>query len=213
MEIEKGDKVLDLGCGQGFFCREFLDEGAQVTGVDLGEELIEIAKSKSSPAINFIVSSADDLSSISNSSFDKVSIVLALQNMGKISEVLKESSRVLNPKGKLYLVLNHPAFRIPKKSSWETDGKQKIYRRIDEYISESKIEIQMHPGGEVKSTTVSFHHPLQFYFKNFEKSGFTVTRLEEWVSNRESEAGPKQPEENRVRKEFPLFLSLVLTKL
>lgn len=213
MEIKKGEKILDLGCGQGFFCRAFHEEGATVTGIDLGEALIEIAKSKSSPAIKFSAQGAQDLSSFENSVFDKISIVLALQNMEQIPEVLKESNRVLNDGGKLYLVLNHPAFRIAKKSSWDTDSKGKMYRRVDEYISESKTEISMHPGKVEESKTISFHHPLQFYFKNFEKSGFGVVRLEEWVSNRESEAGPKQSEENRVRKEFPLFMSLVLVKL
>ncbi len=213
MEIKKGEKILDLGCGQGFFCRAFHEEGASVTGVDLGDELIEIAKSKSPSVIKFFAGNADDLSSFSDSSFDKVSIVLALQNMEKISEVLKEASRVLNPKGKLYLVLNHPAFRIPKKSSWKTDSKNKIYRRTDEYISESRTEIEMHPGKVEESKTVSFHHPLQYYFKNLEKAGFATTRLEEWVSDKKSQDGHMQAEENRTRKEFPLFLVIVAVKV
>ncbi|MBI5401095.1 MAG: methyltransferase domain-containing protein [Candidatus Yonathbacteria bacterium] len=51
MVIKKGERVLDLGCGQGFFSRAFFNEGAVVTGVDLSKELIAIAKKNSGRAL------------------------------------------------------------------------------------------------------------------------------------------------------------------
>ena len=138
--------------------------------------------------------------------------------MENVQGVFNECGRVLKENGKLFLVMNHPAFRIPKASGWEWDAKNKIqYRRIDSYLSESREKIDMHPSaGSRKSAsdyTLSFHRPLQFYFKALQKAGFSVNRLEEWNSNKKSEPGPRATAENKIRKEIPLFLFLEAIKL
>ena len=113
----------------------------------------------------------------------------------------------------MVFVLNHPAFRVPKRSSWGFDEKAGVqYRRVDEYISESESENVMNPGAKAPVTTVSFHHPLQFYFKAFHKAGFAVTRLEEWTSAKQSEPGPRASAENKARKEFPMFMAIEIRK-
>lgn len=202
----QGMKILDLACGQGFFSRGFAEAGAEVIGIDLSPNLIEQAR-KRSPGINFLVSTADAIPAVSDASMDVVTIVLAIQNIENFHGVFSECSRVLKEDGRLFLVLNHPAFRIPKKSSWGFDEKEGIqYRRLDAYISESKAEIEMHPGSN-KETTVSFHRPLQAYFKALQKNGFTVERLEEWMSHKKS-VGTRAILENNARNEFPLFLFL-----
>ncbi|MEI7709770.1 MAG: class I SAM-dependent methyltransferase [bacterium] len=211
---QKGLKLLDLGCGQGFFSREFLKAGANVTGVDLASKLIDIAKERSPKEINFLVSSADALGAIKNNSFDIVVTILAIQNMKNVEKVMSEASRVLKAGGSFFIVMNHPAFRNPKKSSWDFDEKQNIqFRRVDEYFSSSSANINMHPGDEEKNiTTVSFHHSLQFYFKALSKAGFMVAHLEEWISHKESQPGPRAKAENKARREFPLFLALKAKK-
>ena len=222
LEIKKSETIVDLACGQGFFSRAFGNEGAKVIGVDVSEELIGLAKKYSSrssnvtmkqfnndisPVIDYHVSSADNLSFLKNKSIDKVTLILALQNIEDVAGVFKECNRVLKEQGKLFIVLNHPSFRIPKQSSWGWDEMQKIqYRRIDSYLSESRVKIQMHPGGNPKEITWSFHRPLQLYFKILDKYDFCVSRLEEWNSFKKSELGPRSQAEDIARKEIPLFL-------
>ena len=64
--------------------------------------------------------------------FDVVVCVLALQNMEDISAVYKEAARVLKPGGRLVMVMNHPSFRVLKRSSWGWDEAAGVqYRRID----------------------------------------------------------------------------------
>lgn len=209
LSIKPKQKVLDLACGQGFFARHFAKGGGDVTGVDISPELIEIAKKDSPNEVRHEVSSAEDLSIFANSSFDVVTIILALQNIEKISQVFKECKRVIKKDGRVVIVLNHPVLRIPKQSSWGFDEIKKIeYRRIDAYLSESKSEIEMHPGKKDGIKTLSFHRPLQMYFKTLANSGFAVTRLEEWSSHKVSEEGPRKIAEDKARKEFPLFMCL-----
>ncbi|OGH19158.1 MAG: hypothetical protein A3D74_00055 [Candidatus Levybacteria bacterium RIFCSPHIGHO2_02_FULL_37_13] len=207
LEIKRGETILDLACGQGFFAREFSKMGAKVIGVDVSQELIELAKKHPSQSVEYHVSSAGNLSFLGNKTIDKVVIILALQNIENVHGVFNECNRVLKPNGKLYIVLSHPSFRIPKQSSWGWDEAQKFqYRRIDSYLTESKVKIQMHPGDNPKEITWSFHRPLQFYFKMLNKYGFSISRLEEWNSNKESELGPRKLAEDKARKEIPLFL-------
>ena len=55
---------------------------------------------------------------------------------------------------------------------------------------------------------MSYHRPLQLYMKELAKHGFVLAGLEEWISHRLSEKGPRAKAEDRARKEFPLFLML-----
>jgi len=207
MEIRKGEAVLDLACGQGFFSREFAAAGATVTGVDLSPELIAIAKRLSPPYIRFLVSPADGMRMIEPATFDKVSIVLALQNIENAKGVIEESRRVLKPGGYLYIVTTHPAFRIPQASSWDWDPKTGAqYRRVERYLSEAATPIKMHPGSKPSDVTLTFHRPLQVYAKHLAKAGFCITRLEEWNSNKKSQPGPRAAAEDKARKEIPMFL-------
>lgn len=212
MSITPGERILDLACGPGFFAVEFFKAGAVVTGVDISEELIGVAKRESPPQIKYYVGSADDLSFLPTGSFDKVALVLAVQNIENVHGTFEECSRVLRNGGKLYIVMNHPAFRIPGASSWGWDQEKGImYRRVDKYLSEISAKIVMHPGENPREYTLSFHRPLQYYFKLFPKYGFCVTRLEEWNSHRQSQPGPRAEAENRARKEIPLFMMLEAT--
>ncbi len=205
----KNKNVLDLACGQGKFSEILEKEGGNVVGVDLGKELIEIAKNKKTK-IDYFITSSDDLHMIKNKTQDIVVCLLAIQNIEKVKETFNEIKRVLKTDGRFIFVINHPAFRIPKSSSWDYDEKQKIqYRRIDEYMTESKIKIDMTPGNKTdKKWTVSFHRPLQFYFKLLNKSGLNVSRLEEWISHKESGAGGRKKAEDKSRKEIPMFMAI-----
>jgi ubiquinone/menaquinone biosynthesis C-methylase UbiE len=212
IEAKKGEVIIDLACGQGFFVKEIAKGGAKVIGIDISPELIQIAKQDKS--VEYHVSPAHELNFLQDKSVDKTLIVLSLQNIENVHEVFKEINRVLKLNSKLLLVLNHPAFRIPKASSWGYDETKKIqYRRLDNYLSESREQIQMHPGDKPWQKTISFHRPLQYYFKSLNKNGFFVSKLEEWSSHKISEMGPKKDAEDKARKEFPLFLFLEATKI
>ena len=126
MDIRRGDAVLDLACGQGFFAREFAKLGARVMGVDASKTLISFAEREAPAGAKFHVARANALPFLGNGSVDKVTIVLALQNIDEAGDTLRECARVLKKNGTLYIVLNHPAFRIPKASSWGWDEERRM---------------------------------------------------------------------------------------
>ena len=208
--------ILDLACGQGFFSFAFAQAGAKVIGCDISKELISLAKDKvikeKNGNVEFYVTPSDKLAFIQDKTVDMITIVLAIQNIENIVGTFAECSRVLKPNGKLILILNHPSFRIPQQSNWEWDEKNsKQYRRIDSYMSEQSFNIDMTPGEKDESKkkfTVSFHRPLQQYVKALAKSDFSIKRLEEWISHKKSQDGPRSAEEDRIRKEIPMFMCL-----
>lgn len=204
----KGKKLLDLACGQGYFSRAFHERGAEVTGADVAPELIAQATLQSKKEITYKVLSADNLMGLRENTYNIVTIVLALQNIERVALVFKECKRVLKPGGQLHVVLNHPAFRVPQASDWGFDEKKKVqYRRVEKYLHEAKIRIDMTPGSKTKKVfTTSFHRPLEFFCKTLKNNGFVVSGLEEWVSHKKSEKGPRQHAEDIARGEIPLFL-------
>ncbi len=214
--LKQGETMLELGCGQGFFLEKFSrhTNPDNLFGVDLGAELIALATQKNQN-IHYTVASADDATLFPSRKFDVIIVVLALQNMRNLDGVVANISRMLYPKGRAYIVLNHPAFRIPKQSDWVFDEKTKTQTRVmKKYLSEEEISIDMNPGSSTnKELTTSFHRPLQVYSKAFHKNGLAISKIEEWISHKKSEAGLRSEAEDRARKEFPLFMCLELRKL
>src|SRR3989344_1131193 len=113
---KKGEVILDLGCGEGYFAKKFAHDGARVIGVDNSKKLIALAQKNAGPNEEYHVWSADDLHSLKDGGVDKITIILAIQNMDNAHAVIKECARVLKINGQLFIVMNHPAFRIPQAS-------------------------------------------------------------------------------------------------
>jgi hypothetical protein len=75
----------------------------------------------------------------------------------------------------------------------------------------------MNPGaaahGAAKVTTTTYHRPLQTYVRALAQAGFAIDALEEWASARQSQPGPRAQEEDRARREIPMFLAVRAIRL
>jgi SAM-dependent methyltransferase len=211
LDLKNGDRVLDVACGQGVLARRLSGE-VSYTGVDLAHGLIAEAKRMDlNKKHKYIV--ADVTKNIPGSEkYNKVAIILALQNIKEPDITIKLTGDKLDKGGKLLIVLNHPCFRIPRQSSWETDIKNKLqYRRINRYMSPLEIPINMHPGDRNSPVTWSFHLPIEEYSRMLMENGFLIEKIEEWTSDKES-AGKMAKAENRARDEFPMFMAILAVK-
>jgi 23S rRNA-/tRNA-specific pseudouridylate synthase/SAM-dependent methyltransferase len=210
-----GMRVLDVACGQGHLCRKLAELGLDAVGVDASPRLIDAARSRAEGlSIRFDVGDARSLDAAAlGAPFDSATCVMALMNIEPVEPVLKGVAAALKPGGSLVVVILHPAFRAPGQTAWgwEDGGKQsRQFRRVDGYLSPGQVPITMNPGfaahGAETVQTWTFHRPLQTYFKSLADAGFVVETLEEWPSQRTSQAGPRAAEENRARREIPMFL-------
>ncbi len=209
LDLQPTDSLVDFGCGQGVLSR-VIPRVERYLGIDVASGLIAAArKERPQPWVSFQVLDATKNLHAPDQLFTHTAIVLALQNMAQPAAAIANAATFLLPGGKLVVVLNHPAFRIPRQSGWGVEPKTKQqYRWVNRYITPMKIPITMNPGKSASPVTWSFHNPLQEYVQMFRQAGFVITNLEEWVSDKTSE-GAAAKMENRARKEFPLFLALV----
>ncbi|HMP37625.1 MAG TPA: pseudouridine synthase [Phycisphaerales bacterium] len=98
-----------------------------------------------------------------------------------------------------------------------TDAPERLGRRVDAYLSPAERRIVMNPGavaaGAKPIETTTHHRPLQTYVRLLAAEGFAIDALEEWPSLRVSQPGPRAAEENRARREIPMFLALRAVRL
>lgn len=205
--------VLDLGCGQGVYART-LPPQVNYVGLDVSRDLINEAKQSDSNSLHqYFVADATQSLPVADSSFDHAISILALQNMADAASAIAHTARVLKVGGDFTLVLNHPAFRIPRQSSWGQDVASKLeYRRVNLYLSPLEIPINAHPGDKTSPVTWSYHQPLSYYFAALKRSGFVTIDFLELTSDKKS-VGKAARAENRARAEFPLFLVIQAQKI
>ena len=183
--------------------------------------------------MEFRVGDARDLGSLGLSNLDAATCIMALMNINPLEPVLSGIAATLRPGGRCVVVVLHPAFRSPGQTSWGWEGQTKQeaaasrttrtskpgtssklaqYRRVDGYLSPGVRDIIMNPGaaakGQAPIMTQTFHRSIQAYVKGFASAGLLVSALEEWPSTRQSEPGPRAAEENRARREIPMFLAI-----
>ena len=204
--------LLDVGCGPGVFSQVFARLGWQVTGIDIAEDTIELARRDaraSSLSIKFLVDDATQLNRCRNQGpWQAIVSILQLMNVEKADLEIKAVAANLVHQGIFVGVILHPAFRIPRQSHWGWDDPQKIqYRRLDRYLSPISIPITMHPGQSTSTQTLTFHRPISWYFNQLAAAGLLVEQVEEWCSTRRANSGPRAKAENRAAEEFPLFLA------
>jgi ubiquinone/menaquinone biosynthesis C-methylase UbiE len=106
MDLQPGDRVLDLGCGIGWATRMIaarLTQGS-AAGVDISDEMISRAQADPTNPhnISFVNAPATALP-FEDSFFDKVFSVESLYYYPDIPAALKEVSRVMKPGGLAYL--------------------------------------------------------------------------------------------------------------
>jgi len=102
--VKKGDKVLDLGCGNGRLYKILKNKEVEYIGVDISKKLIEIAR-KNYPKTRFLVADALNLSFL-KSSFDLIFAIAFLHHIPSKTlqlRVLKNCFKVLKENGLIIL--------------------------------------------------------------------------------------------------------------
>lgn len=150
-----GHKVLDAGCGDGYYSNWLQQQGADVIGCDGSSEMLRLARTNY-PSIQF--DSVDLLQPLpyADQQFDMVLCNLVLMDIEPIEPFIAEVSRVLKDGGVFLFNILHPGFYV---GTWEVDkAGQKTYRKIANYIKPRSQKTNF--WGE----TTHYHRPLSFYF-------------------------------------------------
>ena len=97
--FNKNVSLLDVGCGAGLLTNALATEGHSVTGIDLSEQSLEIAKTKdATKKVQYLKANAYDLP-FPTASFDVVSAMDILEHVENPNRLIEEASRVLKKGG------------------------------------------------------------------------------------------------------------------
>jgi 2-polyprenyl-3-methyl-5-hydroxy-6-metoxy-1,4-benzoquinol methylase len=99
--IQPGERVLDLGCGRGYWAGKAARAGADVVAYDVKRERVARAAIRY-PRVRFVHGSAEE-TGLEDESFDVVLILSVLEHTAEPERVLAEIARVLRPGGRLAL--------------------------------------------------------------------------------------------------------------
>jgi len=98
-------KVLDIGCGGGILSESMAALGAQVTGIDLAEDPLEVAKLhllESNIEVNYQQISAEEMAEKSPQQFDVVTCMEMLEHVPDPASVIKACAQLVKPEGYVF---------------------------------------------------------------------------------------------------------------
>lgn len=178
--------VCDLACGQGWIARELAQRGACVTGIDLAENLLAIARlhEKQTPlGIDYVHGNAHDALELPHGDFDGCICVMALMNLDDIPGVFQTVHRILKPGGWFVFAITHPCFQTPG-AQWITTPEGKSARIVSDYFTERIWTSGSSKG--VRSRVGEHHRMLSTYFNALVAAGLVFERMVEPVGIGES---------------------------
>jgi ubiquinone/menaquinone biosynthesis C-methylase UbiE len=205
LEVRPGERILDVGAGQGALAPAIAQLGGRYTGIDVSARLIELARRRHGHEGRFAVADARSLPSVRalGGPFDAAVFLLSIQDMDPLDAVVGSVASVLRPTSRIVMLMTHPAFRPPRHSGWGVDPSRKLtYRRIDGYLTPMAVPLRPVDG---RATTRSFHRPLSAYVRALADVGFLVDSMLELPDLPAADRpGAARPE----NADIPLFLAL-----
>lgn len=171
-----GKQVLDLGCGYGWHCAYAAEHGAaHVTGVDLSEKMLEVARQKASfPQVEYLHAAIEDVD-FSPERFDVVFSSLTIHYLQDFPAFAEKVRTWLKPGGDFVFSVEHPIFTAYGNQDWYYDEQGNILHfPVDNYFYEGQRQA-VFLGEDV----VKYHRTLTTYLDGLLTGGFQLLRVVE----------------------------------
>ncbi len=174
----KGKRVLDLGCGTGERCIDYIKRGAaEVKGIDISEKMLAVAMHENSdPRITYLKMPMEDISAL-DGVFDVVISSLALHYVEDFSGVVKNVYRLLCDGGIFLFSQEHPLTTCYSGTGdrWTRDENgQKLHANIADYCVERRNDSKWFVEGVQR-----YHRMFSTIVNTLVDSGFGILKIEE----------------------------------
>ncbi|MBI1774867.1 MAG: class I SAM-dependent methyltransferase [Proteobacteria bacterium] len=171
-----GLRVVDLGCGFGWFCRWAREQGAaEVLGVDVSEKMLARGRDMTAdPAIAYARADLEELE-LAPGAFELAYSSLALHYIKDLERLLTRIHRGLVPGGRLVFSVEHPIYTAPSEPGWSVNAAGRKTWPIDGYLDEGPRRTDWLTKGVIKQ-----HRTLAGYVNLLLRLGFALSHLEEW---------------------------------
>lgn len=100
-----GKKVIDIGCGGGILSESMAQRGALVTGIDMGEAPLSVARihqKQSGVEVNYLHSTAEKMAEETPQTYDIVTCLEMLEHVPDPSSVIRACQKMVKPGGHVF---------------------------------------------------------------------------------------------------------------
>jgi ubiquinone/menaquinone biosynthesis C-methylase UbiE len=166
-------ELIDLGCGGGSFAVTLAERGWRVTGVDISDDQLRLARDR---GVDVVRADAGDLP-FEDAAFDAAVSVFTHTDMDDFAAAVRELARVLRPDGVFVYLGVHPCFIGPHSRFLRGEGVPELfpgYWDIDRYTEAAGIS----PTG-LRAKVGAVHLPLSTFVQSFLDAGFKIEQFEE----------------------------------
>ncbi len=180
-----GKSVLDLGCGYGHNCIDFVNRGAvRVVGIDISEKMLAVAKEESAHSkIEYRNMSMTDISNL-DEKFDFIYSSLAFHYVKDFDTFAKDMYSVLNVNGQLLFSQEHPIITSTVDGAGhfnKNENCEKVSYTFSNYNQPGERKIHWYVDGVIK-----YHRTFSNIINALANAGFVVEAVcepvpEEWV--------------------------------
>jgi SAM-dependent methyltransferase len=172
----QGLRVVDLGCGFGWFCRWAREKGAaRVLGIDLSQNMLARARAATSDAAIAYLQADLERLCLEPASFDLAYSSLALHYVADLAGLLAKVHGALAPGGQLVFSVEHPIFTAPTRPHWSVGADGHKTWPVDAYLVEGPRTTDWLKKGVVKQ-----HRTLGTHLNLLIRSGFAIADVVEW---------------------------------
>lgn len=170
-----GDKsILDYGCGSGTFSRYLSEKKARVTGVDISETMIKVAKESQAANIRYYQITSGNLDFLKENTFDFVVsnfVFCTVSTRQEIIKIMKSIRRVLRKNGSFFIM----------NTNWDKSNGQEF---ISFKLQYNKNLISGTPVSSVIKTEPpitlnDYYWSKEDYFELLAESGFEIHGISE----------------------------------
>ncbi|MGN6551913.1 MAG: class I SAM-dependent methyltransferase [Pararhizobium sp.] len=197
----RGLRVVDLGCGFGWFCRFARQQGAaHVLGLDVSEKMLARAKAETAdPGVEYVRADLDALE-LAEASFDLAYSSLALHYVADFRTLAGAVHRALVPGGRFVFSIEQPINMASMRLGWIVDAEGNRTWPVDHYQMEGRRETNWFTEGVVK-----YHRKLSTTLNLLIEAGFRIVHVDEWGPTEVQVAAQPELAEERHRPMFVLI--------
>jgi SAM-dependent methyltransferase len=194
-----GLRVVDLGCGFGWFCRWARQQGAiEVVGLDLSEKMLARARATTSDsAISYERADLEQLD-LPQQRFDLAYSSLALHYIKDAARLFGTIRQALAPNGDFIFSTEHPIYMAPSNPAWSVAAEGRKTWPLDRYLVEGPRTTDWLAKGVLKH-----HRTIGTTLNLLIQSGFIIRRVEEFCPTADQIAAKPELADERER---PMFL-------
>jgi len=170
-----GKRVVDLGCGFGWFSRFAREAGAaHVLGLDLSEKMIARARADTSdPAIEYKIADLDELE-LPEQGFDFAYSSLAFHYVEDFTRLVTTIHRALVPGAHFVFTIEHPIYMASSNPGWRLENGERTWP-VDHYSEEGPRTTDWLAKGVIKH-----HRTIGTTLNTLISKGFAIRHVQEW---------------------------------